>query len=271
MRFSVAMNAYWGDDPSWFKDAVESVLNQTVRPDEIVIAVDGPVPSELDLVIAEYERDDLFHIVRFPQNMGYGKAQAAAFEACTNDLIARMDSDDLSVSDRFEKQLRYMEEHPDVDVVGANIAEFIGDVSNVVGYRNVPTEDADIKEFLKYRCPLNHVTVFMKKESVMSVGGYQEWFCDEDYFLWIRMFLAGMKFANLPEVLVNVRVGEEMYKRRGGWRYFKSEARLQRYMLKNKVIGFGTFLMNVTKRLILQMLMPSWLRGIVFKKFAREK
>ena len=113
--------------------------------------------------------------------------------------------------------------------------------------------------------------MLMKKESVMSVGGYQEWFCDEDYFLWIRMFLAGMKFANLPEVLVNVRVGEEMYKRRGGWKYFKSEARLQRYMLKNKVIGFGTFLMNVTKRLILQVLMPSWLRGIVFKKFARSE
>ena len=109
-----------------------------------------------------------------------------------------------------------------------------------------------------------------KKKAIDTVGGYLDWYCNEDYYLWIRMYLAGMHFANVPENLVNVRVGSEMYRRRGGWRYFKSEAKLQKYMLKNKVIGFGTFLINVSKRFIVQVLLPNRLRGWVFQKFARK-
>ena len=115
------------------------------------------------------------------------------------------------------------------------------------------------------------VTVMFKKSSVDAVGGFIDWYCDEDYYLWIRMALAGMRFANVADTLVSVRVGEDMYKRRGGWKYFKSEAKLQKFMRKNKVISFSTYTVNVTKRLIVQVLLPNRLRGWVFKKFAREK
>ena len=117
---------------------------------------------------------------------------------------------------------------------------------------------------------MNLVTVMFKKESVERVGGFIDWYCEEDYYLWIRMALANMQFANVDEILVNVRVGKEMYQRRGGWKYFKSEARLQRYMKQNRIIGFGTYFMNITKRLIVQVLLPNKLRGWVFRKFARR-
>ena len=121
------------------------------------------------------------------------------------------------------------------------------------------------------RCPMNQVTVMFKKDDVAAVGGYIDWYCEEDYYLWIRLALAGKKFGNINENLVHVRVGEEMYNRRGGIKYFKSEAALQRYMLKKRIISFPRYAINVFERLILQVLMPNKVRGFIFQKFAREK
>ena len=156
-------------------------------------------------------------------------------------------------------------------LTSANITEFIGEPHNIVGKRSVPESDFEIKQYLKKRCPFNQVTVMFKKSTVQSVGGYIDWYCDEDYYLWLRMYLSGAMFANTDKFLVNVRVGKEMYERRGGIKYFKSEAKLQKYMLKNNVIGFGTYFLNVSKRFIVQVLLPNKIRGWVFKKFAREK
>ena len=127
-----------------------------------------------------------------------------------------------------------------------------------------------INDYLKSRCPMNLVTVMLKKDDVMKVGGYLDWYCEEDYYLWIRLTMAGYKFYNIQENLVNVRVGEEMYQRRGGMRYFKSEAKLQKYMWKNGIISFPKYCYNVLLRLILQVLMPNSIRGWVFKTFARK-
>lgn len=151
-----------------------------------------------------------------------------------------MDSDDIAVSDRFEKQMAYIEAHPEVDALGGQIDEFIGEPSNVVGTRNLPLTDGEIKTYLKSRCPMNLVTVMLKKDAVKKAGGYIDWYCEEDYYLWVRMTEQGMNFANLPDNLVNVRVGEEMYQRRGGLKYFKSEAKLQNYMYSKGIIG-GVF------------------------------
>lgn len=271
LRFSVAMCVYGGDKPDWFETAVESILNQTVKPDEVILVVDGPVPKELDDIIAKYEEVLFFKVIRFSENQGHGNARRESLNACSYDLVALMDADDISVSNRFELQLQVFEEDENVSVVGGDISEFIGNAENVVGYRLVPETHVEISEYLKKRCPLNQVTVMMKKSDVEKVGGYIDWFCEEDYYLWLRMYLAGMKFYNTKNILVNVRVGEDMYRRRGGWKYFKSEAKLQKYMRKNKLIGFGTYFMNVTKRLIVQVLLPNKLRGWVFKKFARKK
>ncbi len=271
IKFSVSMCVYGKDDPAWFDIAVQSILNQTTPPSEVVLVVDGPVPDELDAVIKKYEQLALFHVIRFEENRGHGNARRAGLQAVTNELVALMDADDISTHDRFEKQLSVFAADSTLDIVGGNIAEFIGEPENVVAKREVPAKDADIKTYMKKRCPMNQMTVMFKKDSVEQVGGYIDWYCDEDYYLWLRMALAGMKFANVTDVLVNVRVGEDMYKRRGGRKYFKSEAKLQKFMRKNKMISFSTYTVNVTKRLIVQVLLPNRLRGWVFKKFARKK
>lgn len=268
-KFSVAMCVYGKDNPEWFEIAVESVLNQTVKPSEIVIVVDGPLTEELYLITEKLSSNKIFKIIRFPENRGHGEARRAGFEACSNELIAIMDADDISIPTRFEKQLKCFENN--IDIVGGNIAEFIDDVNNVVGYRLVPQSDADIKQYLKKRCPFNQVTVMLRKTMYLQSGGYIDWYWDEDYFLWIRMLQNGATFMNIDEILVNVRVGKEMYQRRGGIKYFKSEKKLQKYMLKNKIIGLPTYVINVLKRLIVQVLLPNKLRGWVFKKFARNK
>lgn len=270
--FSVAISVYKSDDPKFFDRALFSITEmQTIKPDEIVLVVDGPVCEELNRVIEKYERlYSIFHIIRLEKNGGLGNALKIAVENSKYDLIARMDSDDVSLPTRFEQQLRYFEEHPEVDIVGGDITEFIGDESNIVGKRVVPKSNEEIQEYMRRRCAFNHVSVMYKRNAVQGAGGYQDWFCNEDYYLWIRMWLNHAVFANTGSVLVNVRVGKEMYQRRGGWKYFKSEAKLQSFMVKKGVIRVPRYLVNVSERLILQVLMPNKVRGWVFRTFARQ-
>ena len=270
--FSVAISVYKSDDPKFFDRALFSITEmQTIKPDEIVLVVDGPVCEELNRVIEKYERlYSIFHIIRLEKNGGLGNALKIAVESSKYDLIARMDSDDVSLPTRFEQQLRYFEEHPEVDIVGGDITEFIGDESNIVGKRVVPKSNEEIREYMRRRCAFNHMSVMYKRNVVQGAGGYQDWFCNEDYYLWIRMWLNHAVFANTGSILVNVRVGKEMYQRRGGWKYFKSEAKLQSFMLKKGVIRVPRYLVNVSERLILQVLVPNKVRGWVFRTFARQ-
>lgn len=272
MPFSVAISVYAKDNPAYFDRALESITEkQTIIPDEIVLVVDGPIPEESNSVIKKYaSRYSIFNIIRLEKNGGLGNALKIAVENAKFELIARMDSDDIAASDRFEQQLKFLLKNPKVDIVGGDISEFIDDEENIVAYRKVPTTDGEIKNYLKKRCPFNHVAVMYRKTSVMNAGGYMDLFWNEDYYLWIRMVENGAVTANTGTILVNVRTGKDMYKRRGGRKYFKSEKFLQKYMLKHKIIGFGTYISNVAKRFIVQVLLPNNIRGWVFKKFARR-
>ena len=269
--FSVAMCVYGGDNAEWFDTALGSVINQTVKPDEIVLVVDGPIPDNIQIVIDKYldACKEMLTVLYFKENKGHGLARKYGFEQCKNELIAIMDSDDICVEDRFEKQLEYFEDDK-IGIVGGDIKEFIDSPKNGVGYRKVPVNNGEIKKYAKKRCPMNQMTVMMRKSEYLKAGGYHDWYCDEDYYLWLRMMQNGTVFANTGTVLVNVRVGKEMYRRRGGLKYFRSEAKLQKYMLKNKIIGFPRYVLNVSERFVLQVLMPNKLRGWVFKKFARN-
>ena len=272
MNFSVSLCVYHKDNPSDFKKAIESISNaQSVKPSEIIIVVDGPIYGELKEVVEYYEsQSDLFKIIWLPCNIGHAGARQAGLEAASHDIIAIMDADDISLPKRFELQLKAFEELPDVAVIGGQIKEFINYPSNIVSERIVPLVDGEIKKYLRSRCPMNLMTVMIKKAEIQNIGGFIDWYCEEDYNLWIRMARAGCRFANLPETLVNVRVGKEMYRRRGGWRYFKSEARLQGYMLKHRVISFPRYLFNVAGRFAVQVAMPTRLRGFVFQKLFRK-
>lgn len=271
--FSVAMSVYKSDNAVFFSRALDSITeSQTVIPNEIVLVVDGPVSKEINDVIGKYTKKyGIFKVIRLKKNVGLGRALKVAIENSTYDLIARMDSDDISVPTRFEEQLRYFELNPETDVLGGDITEFIGEENNIVGKRVVPLTNDSIREFMKERCGMNHVSVMYKKEVVKQAGGYQDLFWNEDYYLWIRMWLNNAVFANTGSALVNVRVGEDMYRRRGGSKYFNSEKKLQDYMLKYGMISYPLYIKNIAKRLVIQKLMPSNIRGFIFRIFAREK
>lgn len=271
MKFSVAMSVYKNDNAQHFDRALESITAfQTVKPSEIVLVVDGPVDDKLNGVIKKYEfAYPIFKVIRLDKNGGLGNALKLAVKNASYDLIARMDSDDVSLPTRFEQQLVFFESDSSVDIVGGDISEFIGEEDNIVACRKVPTSDQKIKGYMRVRCPFNHMSVMYKKSAVLNAGGYLDLFWNEDYFLWIRMQLAGAKFANTGTILVNVRTGADMYARRGGKHYFQSEKFLQKFMLKHKMIGYPTYISNVTKRWIVQRCLPNRLRGWVFRKFAR--
>lgn len=270
-EFSVITSVYAKDDPEFVKTALESITtNQTHKPDEVVLVVDGPVSAALSDLIKEFEHNPLFSVIWLPENKGLGNALRIGVEKAKHKIVARMDSDDVSVPDRFEKQLAYMESHPECDLVGGQITEFIGDETNVVGERIVPCGSDEINRYMKQRCPFNHMTVMMRRSSVLEVGNYVDWHYNEDYYLWIRMALASCRFANLPDTLVNVRVGKEMYARRGGWKYFQSEKGLQDFMLHHRMISLPRYLYNVAGRFAIQVAMPNRLRGFIFQKLFRK-
>lgn len=271
-NFSVIMSVYAGDKAEYLQEAIDSIYANTLLPGEIVLVVDGPVGDEIKAVVKKYESQgpDSFRAIWLEKNQGHGNARRVAMENVSCELVAVMDSDDLCVPNRFSRQVEYMQKYPEISIVGGNIAEFIDTVDNVIGRRIVPKDNDSIYAWLKKRCPFNHVSVMFKKTDILSVGGYIDWHYDEDYYLWIRMAEKGYKFANLSEILVNVRVGKEMYQRRGGWKYFISEYKLQKYMLAKKIINPLRFSWNVLLRFLLQVLFPNKLRGFIFQQFARQ-
>lgn len=211
-----------------------------------------------------------FKPIYLPQNKGLGNALKEALANCSNNLVARMDSDDISAPYRFRKQLEVFAEDQDVDIVGGSITEFTDSPDNITGERQVELTDPEIKKDMRKRCAMNHVTVMYKKDAVLASGGYLDWHYNEDYYLWIRMLEHGCKFANVPYPLVNVRTGADMSARRGGWKYFRSEQTLQKYMLDNKLIPLPRYLYNVTLRFGGEFVAPNAVRQLIYKVIRKE-
>lgn len=271
-KYSVLMSVYIKENADNFKLAIYSMINQTLPPDEIILVEDGPLTNELYQVIKDVKKlyPDLITSVIHKENYGLGIALQHGIEVARNEIVARMDTDDISIPERCEMQLLYLNDNLDISIVGGQIIEFVGDVSNVIGKRNVPLNNDDIKKYMKKRCPFNHMTVMFRKSHIMNVGNYKDCFWNEDFYLWIRLALDNYIFANLPETLVHVRVGYDMYQRRGGLKYFKSEKYLQTMMLKNGIITIPRYLINIVERFIIQILLPNKVRGVVFKVLARK-
>lgn len=270
--FSVCISVYNNDDKDFVRIALDSMLvHQTVIPSEIVLVQDGPILSDLNNLLTEYENKypTILNIIRLDENKGLGNALKLGVENAKYDIIARMDSDDICCNDRFEKELTYLHDHPECDIVGGQITEFIREPMNIVGKREVPCSNSEIYKYMKRRCAFNHVTVMFRKKAVLCAGNYQDWFWNEDYYLWVRMMLTHSIFANIPDVLVNVRSGVNQYARRGGQKYFQSEIGIKKFMLNNHLITRKDYYINYIERLIVQRLLPNKVRGWVYRKFAR--
>lgn len=272
LEFSVLMSVYKNEKAEYLKQAMDSILLQTLMPNEIVIVKDGILTDELEQVINIYlsHFSDLIKIVSFDENRGLGLALRDGVLACSNEYIARMDTDDIAVQDRFERQFDYLNQHPEVAILGSWIKEFSEDSNNPDTVTNLPCTHEEILEFAKKRNPFRHMTVILKKSAVLNSGNYRDFLWFEDYDLWIRMLGKGYVGANLPLYLVNVRAEEDMFARRGGWKYLKQDIKFQRFLLNIQFINCIMFIFNIFARSFVRIL-PNKLRIYIYYMFLRKK
>lgn len=218
VNYSVLMSVYHREKAEYLRAAMDSIWSQTIPTDNFVLVCDGPLNAELDAVIEEMEASHPeLMVIHLEKNGGLGNALNEGIKHCKNKLVARMDSDDISRSDRCERQLKVFETHPEIDICSGTIIEFRDDVNNKVGKRELPETSEEIRAFSRKRNPFNHPAVMFKKAAVESASGYDETYhLFEDYYLWIRMLRNGSVGHNLKEVLVYMRTTEDLYWRRGG-------------------------------------------------------
>ena len=271
IQFSVLISVYKKEKPEYLKTALQSIINQTLKPTEIVIVKDGLLTQELDDCIKEHENQypELIKIVAFKENRGLGSALRDGVIACKYDYIARMDSDDIAKPERFAKQFQYLKQHPETALLGTWITEFSKDENKPDTLTELPCTHQEILKYAKKRNPFRHMTMLLKKEAVIKSGNYRDFLWFEDYDLWVRMLQKGYTAANIPEYLVNVRADEEMFARRGGWQYLKQDYRFQQLLLNSKFITCKQFIRNIFYRSIVR-IMPNKLRIIFYKKVLRK-
>lgn len=272
MKFSVLISIYHKEAPDFFNQAMESLWDkQTLRPSEIVLVEDGQLTAELYEAIAIWEEKlkGILKIVPLETNQGLGKALNTGLQHCQYEYIARMDTDDVCAPDRFEKQIAFLKNNHEIDIIGGQIDEFEKEIGDLSVSRKLPITHEDLLAFAKKRCPFNHPTVIYRKSAVEKAGGYQDDFLYEDYALWVRMICNGARIANLNDVVLHMRAGDAMFARRGGFKYAKSEISAQLNFYK---MGFLS-LLELTRNIVLRVpvrLMPNGLRVWVYQTFLRK-
>ena len=267
-NLAVVMSVCLSDNPAQFRDAVSSILLQTLSPDEILIVIDGPVPEELDHEVEKIAANSVIHIIRLPENLGLGGARHIGVKAAQSEIIAVMDSDDISIPERFALQKPYLDRN-ESDVVGGYIEEFdlrLGDAGRI---RRVPTSHQAIFRFGRWRTPINHVTIMFRREVYLRAGGYHTIRMVEDWDLCHRLLMSGARFMTVAKVLVHVRCGSAMLFRRRGIMYMRKEIALFWRMLRSGYLSPLQFAGNVAIR-IMARLMPNVLLRQLYRNALRE-
>lgn len=268
-NFSVLISIYYKENPSYFREALDSIFLQTLLPSEIVLVEDGPLTPSLYSVIDEFKsRYPIFNIVKNEVNLGLGLALAKGVNACSNEYILRMDTDDVIPPRRFEKEIAKLNEG--YDVVSCWSLLFEDSIDNVIAIKRRPEFHEDIVKLAHKRSPLCHAATAFRRSAVLSVGNYEHHLYYEDYNLWVRMILGGYKFYNIQEVLYYVRTSSDMVKRRGGLTYLKNEISEFRLFMN---LGFYTkrdFFINIITRLLVRV-MPVWMRSLLLKRIWNTK
>lgn len=264
------MSVYVRESRENLRQALESVFAQSLPPAEVIIVKDGPLTDELDALLDEFAaRHPEIRLVPLPKNGGLGRALNAGLRVCSHSIVARMDSDDICLPDRFEKQVGRLLRDESLALIGASVAEFAHDPAQIECIRHVPQTHEDIVRRFGYICPVNHPTVVYRKEAVERCGGYSQEFAQEDYHLWAKMIKSGCRFENIDEPLVLMRTGEGLYGRRGGLKYALSEARLQLEFWRLGLINLAQLAFNILARSSVR-LMPTGFRKLVYRLLLRR-
>lgn len=264
MCFSVLLSLYYREKNDYLHKCLQSINEQSLRPDEVVIVIDGPVDLSLRDVVAYWDDFLPIKLLELKENVGLGQALNKGLEICSHEIVLRMDTDDVCSENRFKLQIEKLESDKTLMVLGGHIDEYDEELSIFIGKRIVPIDNDAIKKQIVIKNPFNHMTVAFRKSAVLAVGGYQHHAFMEDYNLWLRIIAAGYKVENLDAVLVKARTGHSMLLRRKGIEYMKSEMLL--FNLKRKLqiqpihLCIITFLLRSIPRLL-----PSSLLRICYK------
>ncbi len=271
MKYSILMTVYKNDNRDYFREALLSVVDQTLKADEIVIVKDGPITEELQKVIDQVSSENLNLIkeVQLEKNVGLGLALNRGIDNCSNELIARMDADDISMKYRCQRLVEAFERNPDLDIVGSPVIEFIDDITNVVGQRNVPLNNEDIHKFNRTRDPFNHPAVMYRKSKVLDAGMYSDLRKNQDTDLWIKMLSRGAICANVAEPLLYFRFDKNTYKKRKNWTNTKLLIGIRWKAYKNGYCSFLDFLKVAGMQTCIY-IMPSKFQELVYKKLLRR-
>lgn len=269
-KFSVLMSLYIKEKVEYFNECMESIVRQTVLPSEIVIVFDGPISSALKESVENYKikYPNWIKTVENEKNKGLGLALADGVPACTYDLIARMDTDDIAREDRFEKQLKMFIKDPELDICGSHIIEFEDNINNMLSKRNVPLKHEDIAEYQKQRSAFNHMTVMYKKDCVLKAGNYEHCPLMEDDMMWVRMLISGAKCANVDDYLVYARTGCAMIERRGGWAYYQKYKSGRKKIFNTGYISKWDYYKTIGIQFVVA-LVPNRIRLFIFTKLLR--
>jgi len=261
------MSIYSKENARYFDRAMKSIWDeQTVKPSEIILVEDGKLTNRLYGSISHW-KDKIgknFIIISLEKNIGLGDALNEGLKYCSYELIARMDTDDISFPDRFEKQLKVFE-NSDIDICSSWVSEFDSDENKIISYRKLPQNHNKMVNFGKKRSPINHPAVMYKKTVVQNAGGYKKMMWFEDYYLWVRMIVNDAKFYNIQEPLVNMRAGYGQLERRSGFKYAMSEIGLQKEFLSLGFINYFEFIRNVSIRFVAR-IAPKSLVKVIYKK-----
>lgn len=269
-KFSVLMSVYYKENPVCLKESIESLINQTVLPSEILIVKDGILTDELNKVLSQYVNNKLFNIVGYKTNKGLGLALNYGVNLCKYDIVARMDSDDICDKKRFEKQLDYLIKHPNIKLIGSNTIEFIDNINNHISNRIMPENNAEIIEYSKTRNPFVHPSIMTYKDVILKSGNFRNYYLCEDYDMWVRILENGYEAYNIQENLVYMRVSKDFYKRRGGIKYCKAIVKFKKELYKKGYMTYGKYFMTKYATIIVS-LMPGFIRKYIYKKFLRKK
>lgn len=269
-KLSVLMSIYIKEKPEYVDKCFQSLLAQTVSADEWVIVEDGPLSEKMYRLLQRYETAYPGLIKRIPlkKNQGLGLALRIGITKCTNELIARMDTDDIAREDRFEKQLAEFCKDSQLDICGSHIIEFMNGTEHAISKRCVPLKHQEIVKYQKKRSAFNHMTVMYKKSTVLKSGNYEHCPQMEDDMLWTRMILGGAKCLNIDDFLVYARAGKEMIQRRGGFTYFKKYKSGKRRIMETGFNSRWEYYQAICIQFIVAIL-PNRLRLLLFVRFLR--
>jgi glycosyltransferase involved in cell wall biosynthesis len=270
MNLSVLMSVYKKESPAFHRQCLNSLAAQTRMPDEVVIVEDGPLGEELQETLEAYKKHLPIVLVRLPANVGLGAALRAGMNECRGEYVARMDSDDICVSDRFRVQMNFLQQNPSVDVLGGTMAEFTEDCSDATRIRRLPVGGPALRRFAQSRNPMNHMTVVFRKASVVAAGNYESCQGFEDYHLWARMLMLGYRLHNMNDILVYARCGNGMHARRGGIAYLKHEVGLMLYFRELGFLGNIECAVKILLRAPCR-LFPEFLRSLCYRFFLRDQ